>query len=153
MTTVDDAALQLDNQLCFALHAASRAFDNVYRPLLRDTGITYPQYLAMLALWEHEELTVKELGLALRLDSGTLSPLLKRLEAAGYVERRRSAADERSVTVRPTEAGRQLREKARTVARGIASATGLARADVADLRRRLNELIVTLDAAAEAQPR
>ena len=152
MTTVDDAMLQLDNQLCFALHAASRAFDSVYRPLLKDAGITYPQYLAMLALWEHGELSVKELGRLLRLDSGTLSPLLKRLEAAGYVERRRSSEDERSVTVRPTQAGEVLREKARCVAQGIAGATGLTRAEVADLRGRLNDLIVVLDAAAEAQP-
>ena len=151
MTTVDDAALQLDNLLCFALHAASRAFDTVYRPLLRDAGITYPQYLVMLALWEHGELSVKELGRLLRLDSGTLSPLLKRLEAAGYVERRRSTEDERSVTVTPTEAGEVLREKARVVAGGIVSATGLSRAEVSDLRGRLNQLMVTLDAAAEAQ--
>jgi DNA-binding MarR family transcriptional regulator len=135
--------------LCFALHAASRAFDNVYRPLLRDAGITYPQYLVMLTLWEHSELTVKELGLILRLDSGTLSPLLKRLEAAGYVERRRSTKDERSVTVTPTEAGEALREKARVVARGILDATRLDVTEATELRGRLNDLIVALDAAVE----
>jgi MarR family transcriptional regulator, organic hydroperoxide resistance regulator len=147
MTTTAEDALRLDNMLCFALHAASRAFDSVYRPLLRDAGITYPQYLVMLTLWEHGELTVKELGLILRLDSGTLSPLLKRLEAAGYVERRRSADDERSVTVKATGEGEVLREKARVVARGILDATGLDRGEAAELRGRLDELIVALDAA------
>src|ERR1700727_2616158 len=98
-------AMRLDAQLCFAVHAASRAFDSVYRVTLREAGLTYPQYLVLLALWEHQELSVKELGRKLRLDSGTLSPLLKRMEAAGWVERRRDPADERSVMVRPTEAG------------------------------------------------
>jgi DNA-binding MarR family transcriptional regulator len=148
-----DELLRLDNLLCFALHAASRAFDSVYRPLLRDAGITYPQYLVMLTLWEHRELTVKELGRLLRLDSGTLSPLLKRLEAAGYVERRRGTEDERSVTVTPTAAGEVLREKARAVAGGIASATGLEWAEASELRGRLNNLIAALDAAAATQER
>jgi DNA-binding MarR family transcriptional regulator len=148
-----DELLRLDNLLCFALHAASRAFDSVYRPLLRDAGITYPQYLVMLTLWEHRELTVKELGRLLRLDSGTLSPLLKRLEAAGYVERRRGTEDERSVTVTPTAAGEVLREKARAVAGGIASATGLEWAEASELRGRLNNLIAALDTAAATQER
>lgn len=151
MTTTADELLRLDNLLCFALHAASRAFDSVYRPLLRDAGITYPQYLVMLTLWEHGELTVKELGRLLRLDSGTLSPLLKRLEAAGYVARRRGTEDERSVTVTTTEAGKELREKARSVAVDIASAIGLNWAEATELRGQLNGLIVALDAAAAGQ--
>ena len=89
--------LRLDRQICFSLHAASRAFDGVYRGMLKDLGLTYPQYLVMLVLWEHGELPVKKLGEHLRLDSGTLSPLLKRLETAGLVRRERSARDERSV--------------------------------------------------------
>jgi DNA-binding MarR family transcriptional regulator len=101
----------------------------------------------MLTLWEHGELTVKELGRLLRLDSGTLSPLLKRLEAAGYVARRRGTEDERSVTVTATEAGEVLHEKVRAVAARIASTTGLEWAEAAELRGRLNNLIVALDAA------
>src|ERR1044072_941517 len=93
--TADDP-LRLDLQLCFALHAASRAFGGIYRRVLRDTELTYPQYLAMLVLWEHGEMPVKQLGEFLRLDSGTLSPLLKRMQSAGLVERERSAHDERS---------------------------------------------------------
>jgi DNA-binding MarR family transcriptional regulator len=149
MTPQTDVALKLDDMLCFALHAASRAFDSAYRPLLKAAGLTYPQYLAMLALWERGELTVKELGQVLRLDSGTLSPLLKRLEAAGYVERRRSRADERSVTVTATEAGEALQEKAHTVAQRVAVATGLDPAEATELRSRLKSLITMLDAAID----
>ncbi|CAM5275704.1 hypothetical protein SALBM311S_04428 [Streptomyces alboniger] len=104
--------LRLDSQICFSLHAASRAFNGVYRVLLKDLGLTYPQYLVMLVLWEQGELPVKKLGEHLRLDSGTLSPLLKRLETAGLVRRERSARDERSVEVRLTEEGAALRERA-----------------------------------------
>src|SRR3954469_3167698 len=96
----DEDYLRLDLQLCFSLHAASRAFGGVYRTLLKDLGLTYPQYLVMLVLWEEPErgaVPVKRLGERLRLDSGTLSPLLKRLEANGLVRRERSTRDERSV--------------------------------------------------------
>ncbi|MFI8516869.1 MarR family winged helix-turn-helix transcriptional regulator [Streptomyces sp. NPDC085481] len=137
--------LKLDNQICFSLHAATRAFNGVYRGALKELGLTYPQYLVMLVLWEHGELPVKGIGERVRLDSGTLSPLLKRLEAAGYVERRRSAEDERSVTVRLTDAGVGLREKALGVPRGIAAATGLDLAEIVELRDRLNALAVRLD--------
>lgn len=102
MTTPATDWLRLDQQICFSLNAASRAFNGVYRVVLKDLGLTYPQYLVMLVLWEHGELPVKKLGEHLRLDSGTLSPLLKRLEAAGLVRRERSVRDERSVRVRPT---------------------------------------------------
>src|SRR3954468_9650774 len=88
--------LRLDSQICFSLHAASRAFNGVYRVILKDLGLTYPQYLVMLVLWEQDDLPVKKLGEQLRLDSGTLSPLVKRLEGAGLVRRERSAQDERS---------------------------------------------------------
>ncbi|MGP3925908.1 MarR family winged helix-turn-helix transcriptional regulator [Streptomyces sp. 8N616] len=148
MTTVrDDDFLRLDHQICFSLHAASRAFNGVYRTALKDLGLTYPQYLVMLVLWEHGELPVKRIGEHLRLDSGTLSPLLKRLESAGYVERRRSADDERSVTARPTAAGTALREKALDVPRRIAAATGLTLGEIRDLRAHLNALTTALDAA------
>ena len=140
--------LTLDRHVCFALHAASRAFDAVYRRVLRDLGLTYPQYLVMLTLWEEGTLPVKRLGERLRLDSGTLSPLLKRLEAAGLLLRERSAQDERSVLVRPTEAGAALRERAAAVPRLIAEATGLTLPEIEELTARLRHLTASLDQAA-----
>ncbi|MEU7649046.1 MarR family winged helix-turn-helix transcriptional regulator [Streptomyces huasconensis] len=141
----DQDFLRLDRQVCFSLHAAARAFNGVYRTALKDLGLTYPQYLVMLVLWEDGELPVKKIGERLRLDSGTLSPLLKRLEAAGHVERRRSAEDERSVSVRVTAQGAALREKALAVPRTIAAATGLSLPEVRDLRTRLDKLTAALD--------
>ncbi|WP_086823771.1 MarR family winged helix-turn-helix transcriptional regulator [Streptomyces sp. NRRL B-24572] len=145
-TVPDEDFLRLDHQICFSLHAATRAFNGVYREALKELGLTYPQYLVMLVLWEHGELPVKGIGERLRLDSGTLSPLLKRLEAAGHVERRRSPEDERSVTVRLTGDGTALREKALGVPRRIAAATGLGLEEIRDLRERLDALAVRLDA-------
>lgn len=146
MTTPATDWLRLDQQICFSLNAASRAFNGVYRVVLKDLGLTYPQYLVMLVLWEHGELPVKRLGEHLRLDSGTLSPLLKRLEAAGLVHRERSARDERSVEVRLTGEGVALRERAVEVPRQIAAATGLDLAEVQDLRARLDRLTAAIDA-------
>ena len=125
ITADPEDLLRLEHQVCFALHSASRSFGGVYREALRDLELTYPQYLAMITLWEHGELPVKRIGELLRLDSGTLSPLLKRLEAAGLVRRERSAEDERSVIVRLTATGSALRERAREVPRRIAAAVGL----------------------------
>jgi MarR family transcriptional regulator, organic hydroperoxide resistance regulator len=144
----DDDFLRLDQQICFSLNAASRAFGGVYRIVLKDLGLTYPQYLVMLVLWEHGELPVKKLGEHLRLDSGTLSPLLKRLEAAGLVGRERSAQDERSVVVRLTDEGTALREQALRVPRRIAAATGFDLDEILELRARLDKLTGALDAAA-----
>ena len=104
--------LQLDKQLCFALYAASRAMTQAYQPLLALLGLTYPQYLAMLVLWEQDGSSVKQLGERLHLDSGTLTPLLKRLENAGLVQRQRSSEDERSVVIWLTAAGKALEEQA-----------------------------------------
>ncbi|GAA4152193.1 MarR family transcriptional regulator [Actinomadura keratinilytica] len=143
-----EEVMRLDRQVCFAVHAASRAFDAVYRPLLRELGLTYPQYLAMLALWEHGALTVKELGLALRLDSGTLSPLLKRLESAGLVRRERSSRDERQVTVSLTGPGRELRRRAAAVPLRIMEATGLDERELVALHRSLDRLTAALDTAS-----
>ncbi|MFC8344298.1 MarR family winged helix-turn-helix transcriptional regulator [Streptomyces sp. NPDC057280] len=148
MTTPTSDWLRLDQQICFSLHAASRAFNGVYRVILKDLGLTYPQYLVMLVLWERGDLPVKKLGEHLRLDSGTLSPLLKRLEAAGLVRRERSARDERSVEVRLTEEGTALRESALQVPRRIAAATGFDVDEIRALRSRLDELTTALDAAA-----
>jgi DNA-binding MarR family transcriptional regulator len=146
----DSEWLSLDRQICFSLHAASRAFNSVYRVILKDLGLTYPQYLVMLVLWEQGDLPVKKLGEQLRLDSGTLSPLVKRLEAAGLVRRERSTEDERSVRVHLTEEGTALRERALEVPPRIMAATGLDVAEILDLRARLERLTTALDAAAEA---
>ncbi|MET8545522.1 MarR family transcriptional regulator [Kitasatospora sp. NPDC004799] len=147
----DEELLRLDQQICFSLNAASRAFGGVYRVLLRDLGLTYPQYLVMLVLWEEGELPVKRIGERLRLDSGTLSPLLKRLEAAGLVRRERSPEDERSVTVRLTPEGSALRGRAGQVPRRLLAATGLPVEDLAALRGLLDRVTAALD-AAEVEP-
>ncbi|MER7168377.1 MarR family transcriptional regulator [Micromonospora sp. NPDC000207] len=185
--------LVLRQQVCFALYAAQRALTDVYRPILDEFGLTYPQYLALLVLWEHADdrsdaasadadaadanhadvaaqvdadadalvadtgvagveadgLTVSELGAALRLDSGTLSPLLKRLEAAGLVVRRRSARDERRVTVRLSDTGRGLREQMCAVPLRVALATGLSEAELVALRDTLNQVTNTIHQAKE----
>jgi DNA-binding MarR family transcriptional regulator len=127
-TTADGQAEQsllLDDQVCFALYAASRAVTARYRPLLDELGLTYPQYLVMLVLWEQDSVSVRELGTALQLESSTLSPLLKRLEAAGLLRRERRPDDERSVAIRLTDAGAALREKARAVPPAMGDAMGL----------------------------
>jgi DNA-binding MarR family transcriptional regulator len=108
--------------VCFALYTAFRAVAGLYRPMLEELGLTYPQYLVMLVLWEQRSTSIKELGTALQLDSGTLSPLLKRMEANGLVRRQRRPDDERSVTVTPTEKGLALRERASVVPERLACA-------------------------------
>jgi DNA-binding MarR family transcriptional regulator len=110
-----DDVLCLDNQLCFAFYAATRAIMQAYQPLLEELGLTYPQYIVMLVLWENDGLSVSEIGERLYLDSGTLTPLLKRMEAAGLVSRARSERDERVVLVHLTSAGQRLKKRARTV--------------------------------------
>ncbi len=112
MPNKTDTMLQLDNQLCFALYSTSLAMTKLYKPLLDELGLTYPQYLAMLVLWEKDGLMVSELGERLYLDSGTLTPLLKRLEASGLVARLRDVADERRVHISLTPAGRKLKAHA-----------------------------------------
>src|SRR5919205_2563442 len=112
MNRLPAPSVVLDDQLCFALYAASRAVTARYRPMLDSLGLTYPQYLVMMLLWESDHQTVGQLGSRLALDSGTLSPLLKRLTAAGLVTRPRPGEDERSVSISLTEAGRELRERA-----------------------------------------
>src|SRR3954462_5510942 len=114
-----DRLLHLDNQLCFALYSASLAMTKLYKPLLDELGLTYPQYLVMLVLWERDGLTVSQLGERLALDSGTLTPLLKRLEAAELVQRLRDATDERRVLLQLTAAGRALKTRAMTVPKAL----------------------------------
>jgi DNA-binding MarR family transcriptional regulator len=108
-------ALKLDNQLCFAIYACSREITKMYQPYLEVLGVTYSQYLVMMVLWEREECTVKEIGEALYLDSGTLTPLLKRLQSAGLIHRERSAQDERKVLITLTDSGKELRSKALSI--------------------------------------
>ncbi len=133
-------ALQLDHQLCFALYSASLAMTKLYKPLLAELGVTYPQYLALLVLWERDGLRVSELCERLFLDSGTLTPLLKRLEAAGLVRRQRSSADERSVHIHLTDDGRALKDRAAAVPGCILQATQCSLGDVVDLTRRVQAL-------------
>lgn len=118
-------ALKLDEFLCFAVYSANHAFNRVYKPLLDELHITYPQYLVMVLLWEHDDQTVGELGERLFLESNTLTPLLKRLQALGYIKRSRDPADERQVRVRLTETGRTLRAKALHIPGCILAASGL----------------------------
>jgi DNA-binding MarR family transcriptional regulator len=135
-----DAWLALDKQLCFALYSASLAMTKVYKPLLAPLGLTYPQYLVMLALWEEDAQAVGTLGDRLALDSGTLTPLLKRLEAQGQLSRARDAADERRVIVRLTDAGRKLRIAARSVPPQIARSTGCELGEIVALTRQLTAI-------------
>jgi DNA-binding MarR family transcriptional regulator len=140
-------ALRLNRQVCFAMYSASRAATAAYRPMLEELGLTYPQYLAMLVLWEAEPRSVRELGEELGLDSGTLSPLLKRLEALGLVQRRRSAEDERRVEIFLTDAGAALSAKASGIPQRLADAAGLNAAELDQLRDTLGRLTNALHAS------
>lgn len=135
-----DQALQLDHQLCFALYSASLAMTKLYKPLLDEIGLTYPQYLAMLVLWEHDGVAVSELGERLHLDSGTLTPLLKRLEAAELVTRLRDVQDERRVLIRLTTAGRKLKARAARIPGCVLQATQCDVAEVLALTRQVQTL-------------
>ncbi|WP_369961700.1 MarR family winged helix-turn-helix transcriptional regulator [Leifsonia sp. EB34] len=133
--------LALENQVCFGLAVAARSVIALYRPVLEPLNLTHPQYLVMLALWEREPRSVKELSDALQLEPATLSPLLKRLEANGYVERRRSVADERALEVTLTPAGRELRTEAETIPPRIVERLGLPMEDIVNLRESLRAII------------
>ncbi len=139
--------LALEHQVCFALAVASRTVISVYRPVLEPLGLTHPQYLVMLALWGAEPLSVTELSRMLELDAGTLSRLLKRLEAAGLVRRDRNPADERSLAVALTERGRALREQALSVPGTVLDRLDMDVDDLMVLRDRLNDVICAAKAA------
>lgn len=141
--------LQLSQQLCFAVYSTAHAFNRTYKPLLAPLDLTYPQYLVMLVLWEQDDITVKEIGVRLGLDSGTLTPLLKRLEAAKLVARQRDSGDERQVRIRLTEKGATLRERAREIPRRMAETMNRSLSEIGALRQNLANLRDTLDAAAE----
>lgn len=138
--------LRLDKQLCFALYGAAHAFTRAYKPLLSPLGLTYPQYVVMMALWEEDDISVKALGEKVGLDSGTLSPLLKRLEQVGYVSRRRDVADERLVFITLTETGRQLKDRAHDVFQSIGSQIGCDIGEIESLRDSLKRLKTQLEA-------
>ncbi|NSX13560.1 MarR family transcriptional regulator [Cupriavidus taiwanensis] len=139
--------LLLDHQLCFALYSSSLAMTKLYKPVLSELGLTYPQYLVMLVLWETQTLSVSELGDRLALDSGTLTPLLKRLAATGLVSRTRDTADERRVLVSLTDAGRALRQRATTIPEQMLCATQCPIEEIQALTRRLHALRSTLEQA------
>src|SRR6516225_11721583 len=138
---------RLDNQICFAVYSAAHAFNRVYKPLLDRLGLTYPQYLVMLVLWERDGVPVKDIGERLFLDSGTLTPLLKRLEAAHLIRRTRSTEDERQVLIALTAQGQALREKAKAVPAAILSASGCSIGELSSLRKSLVALRDQLNAA------
>lgn len=142
-----DDPLQLDSMLCFAVYAASHAFTRFYKPRLDALGVTYPQYLAFLVLWESDGLTVKALGDKLFLDSGTITPLVKRLEARGLLRRQRDDADERQVRVFLTDSGRALREKALAVPLAVREAMGGDVSAANAMREGLQQLRLRLDAS------
>jgi DNA-binding MarR family transcriptional regulator len=142
------SSLLVEDQICFALYAASRSVTAVYRPLLDRLGLTYPQYLVMLVLWQHGPQAIKDISSVLQLDYGTLTPLLKRLESLGHVERRRRADDERTVMINPTECGRALRSAATDVPIEISRALGLTAADTAALKDILRRVATNTTAYA-----
>ena len=141
MTTDNFDALRLENQLCFPLYAAARAVVGKYGPLLKDLGLTYTQYIVMMVLWENDGVSVRSLGEKLHLDSGTLTPLLKKLESIGYVTRKRSEEDERVVLVSLTDTGRGLKEKAAEVPGEVASCVPLTPEEAAALYGLLYKII------------
>jgi DNA-binding MarR family transcriptional regulator len=141
--------LRLDQQLCFALYSTSLAMTKIYKPLLAPLGLTYPQYLAMLVLWEEDGITVKRLAERLGLDSGSVTPLVKRLEEASFVTRLRAADDERNLSIELTREGRALRAKAEAASSRFVDACELGQAEGGDLRDRLTLLARTLRAARE----
>jgi DNA-binding MarR family transcriptional regulator len=141
--------LALEHQVCFALAVASRSVLSIYRPLLEPLGLTHPQYLVMLALWGRSPLAVKDLGAVLQLDSATLSPLLKRLEAAGLITRTRSSVDERRVDIELTSAGNDLRAKALAIPPAVVAALGMPIDELESLHRALTRVIVAAAVGAD----
>jgi DNA-binding MarR family transcriptional regulator len=139
--------LQLDNQLCFALYSSSLAMTKLYKPLLAELGLTYPQYLVMLVLWEQDDLMVSILGDKLSLDSGTLTPLLKRLEVGGFIARRRATDDERRVLVKLTPSGRQLKKQANDIPACVLQASQCSLKTATALTQQIKQLRTNLTAA------
>ncbi|NOV01405.1 MarR family winged helix-turn-helix transcriptional regulator [Paenibacillus planticolens] len=137
--------LKLENQLCFSLYASSRAITRMYRPFLEDLGITYPQYLVLLVLWDQKESTVKELSEKLDLDSGTLTPMLKRMEVQQLVQRKRSLEDERVVNIVITETGLALYEKALCIPQTLLETSGLSPEEIYNFNLQLKRIITNVN--------
>ncbi|MDQ0896945.1 MarR family winged helix-turn-helix transcriptional regulator [Paenibacillus sp. V4I7] len=138
--------LKLENQLCFSLYASSRAITRMYRPFLEGLGITYPQYLVLLVLWDQKESTVKELSEKLDLDSGTLTPMLKRMESQQLVQRKRSSEDERVVNIQITEAGLALYDKALCIPQSLLASSGLSPEEIYKFNEQLKRIISSVNA-------
>lgn len=138
---IDGGLMKLDNQLCFAFYTCSREIMRLYRPLLTELGLTYTQYITLLALWERDGVTVKELGAELMLDSGTLTPLLKKLEGMSLITRTRDKADERNVIIRLTEAGSKLQEKACKVPLQLFANTQVNLEDITAMHRQIQDFL------------
>ena len=150
--TPTDDLLALERQVCFALAATSRSVIGLYRPILEPLGLTHPQYLVMLALWQHGALSVKDLSRLLQLDPGTLSPLVKRLEAAGLVRRDRDPRDERSLAISLTAAGQALRAQAERIPSGIVDRLGMDAGELRALQESLTALITASQQALDRHP-
>ncbi|WP_410772138.1 MarR family winged helix-turn-helix transcriptional regulator [Fontibacillus sp. BL9] len=148
--TPEDELLKLENQLCFAFYACSREMTKLYRPILSGLGLTYTQYITLLALWEKDGIGVKELGARLYLDSGTLTPLLKKLESMGLLTRIRSKADERNVIIELTDEGRALKSRAAEVPAKLYAGAGLRQEELESLRTQLQSLLRKVDEAVQA---
>lgn len=148
--TPEDELLKLENQLCFAFYACSREITKLYRPILSELGLTYTQYITLLVLWEHDGIGVKELGARLYLDSGTLTPLLKKLESQGLLTRTRSKADERSVIIELTDEGRALKSRAVDVPAKLYSGAGLRQEELESLRTQLQSLLRRVEEEVES---
>ncbi|MBQ6104793.1 MAG: MarR family transcriptional regulator [Lachnospiraceae bacterium] len=142
--------IKLENQLCFPLYVCSKEIVRRYKPFLDELELTYTQYIAMMALWEHETMNVRQLGECLYLDSGTLTPVLKTLEGKGYVQRKRCETDERSVIVAVTEAGMELREKAVTIPPRMGACVNITQEDAVELARILKKIIAGVTNGADA---
>jgi len=141
----DDSVPVLDEQLCFAIYSTSLAMSKVYRPLLSSLGITYPQYLVLIVLWQQDGVTVSQIGNQLFLDSATLTPLLKRMEEAGFISRERSARDERQVIISLTKAGQALREQAKQLSSSILCATQCSKEEALALKDQIVALRKNLE--------
>jgi DNA-binding MarR family transcriptional regulator len=147
--TAADEPLKLDNQICFAVYSAAHAFNRVYKRVLDRLGLTYPQYLVMLVLWERDNVPLKDIGERLFLDSGTLTPLLKRLEAAHLIKRARSTEDERQVLIHLTPQGQALKERARAMPQSILAASACSVDDLIAIKNEIVALRDRLNAAVE----
>ncbi|WP_284037104.1 MarR family transcriptional regulator [Neobacillus sp. 114] len=141
--------LKLEDHLCFSLYACSRAILRLYRPYLDELQLTYPQYLVLVTLWEKPKRTIKELGEVLDLDTGTLTPLLKRMEAAGLIERRRDTVDERVMNIFITQAGKALQEKASCVPQSLFGATGMNKKELDEINETIMRLLHQLNKTSE----